>query len=712
MLLLLLALFSGTEAIAQKQLNADSLRRVVATTKVDTARAAALCELALVCRNNGEIDSAASFAEQGLALSRKLKFRRGEAMAVYQLGIISSMRGNYVDALEKLSLAAESYKSIGDKKGYAAALSGMGGQKMMTGDYPGALSYHFQSLRIKEELGDSSLVATTVANIGAVFNASNNVPQALIYFQRSLRLNLEFGKLRNAASDYYNIGNSYSGLKQDSLGMVYAAASARLSDSLGLVENLMYSYSLMARILEKQDKTEALAYYAKALGIARKLDDPRILSFLYFRFGTVYQGLGDAGKAEAYFLKSLELAERINAGENIMNAHNGLSDFYEQRGNFAKALFHHKAYVAARDSLVNEEKQKELVRQEMNFGFEKKQALAQAEAQKQDALEKAAQREKDAVAESDRKRKMIIIYAGSAVLLLVLFFLFLSQRQKSIIATQKVEVERQRDRVEEQKNIIVEKNKSITDSINYAQRIQQAILPDPAMFSKLLPDSFVLYRPKDIVSGDFYWVTEQDGVVYYATADCTGHGVPGGFMSVLGASLLNEVINEKKLAEPAEILDMMRVKIINALRQKGETGENKDGMDMALCRIDLKKRELVYSAANNPVWIISKGELRKFRPDKQPVGIGVENPSPFTQHRVALEPGDIVYTFTDGFADQFGGPKGKKFKYSQLAETLTAISHLPMEQQQSAFGQTFAGWKGELEQVDDVLVIGVKVSGF
>lgn len=256
--------------------------------------------------------------------------------------------------------------------------------------------------------------------------------------------------------------------------------------------------------------------------------------------------------------------------------------------------------------------------------------------------------------------------------------------------------------------------KDITDSINYARRIQQAILPDPQLFKTLLPDSFIFYRPKDIVSGDFYWITEQEGIVYYAAADCTGHGVPGGFMSVLGASLLNEVINEKKIREPGEILDMLRNKIIAALRQKGETGENKDGMDMVLCRFDRSKNELVFAAANNPAWLVrnSNGEkeLIEFKPDKQPVGIGVENPVRFSQQVIKLQRNDRIYIFTDGFADQFGGPKGKKFKYRQFHETLVSIGDLPMEQQGEHLEKTFEAWKGELEQVDDVLIIGLKIS--
>ena len=708
--LLAVLLLLATGPARAQNFDEDSLKRVTFYSKQDTAKARAFCELAIIYRDNGEQDSARRSGEQALGLARRSGYRKVEANALYQLGILAANRAEYVEAMENFSGAGAIFQATGDKKGYASVLSAMGGQKTLTGDLPGALDYYHQSLKIKEALGDSSVLASTLSNIGITYNALGDQQQAMIYYQRALRLNLKYGKLRHVVTNYYNMGSAYTSMHQDSLALIYAERSARMSDSLGFTEELLYAYGLMAKLeVDCGHLPEAIGYLTKTIALAEKLDDQRMLAYQYMMLGEVYEKIGDREKAKRFFIRSYEIGKSIGSMEIVKLLSMELSEFYEAQGDAVKALAYYKEHIAARDSINSSEKKQEMLRKEMNFEFDKKQALEKAATREKEALRQADQQKKDAITENDRKRKMIIIYAGSAVLLLVLFFLFLSQRQKAVIATQKVEVERQRDRVEEQKNIIVEKNKNITDSINYAQRIQQAILPDPATFRELLPDSFVLYRPKDIVSGDFYWVAEQNSVVYYATADCTGHGVPGGFMSVLGASLLNEVINEKKLTQPAEILDMMRVKIINALRQKGETGENKDGMDMVLCRIDLKKRELIFSAANNPVWLVQNGELRKFSPDKQPVGIGVENPSPFAQHVVQLAPGDLVYTFTDGYADQFGGPKGKKFKYSQLGEKITAMSSLPLQQQKDALEKILLEWKGDLEQVDDVLLIGVRV---
>lgn len=225
---------------------------------------------------------------------------------------------------------------------------------------------------------------------------------------------------------------------------------------------------------------------------------------------------------------------------------------------------------------------------------------------------------------------------------------------------------------------------------------------------------FILYRPKDIVSGDFYYAQAHKGsnaneVFYLATADCTGHGVPGAFMSMLGVSALNEAIIEKNITQPHEILADMRNSIISSLNPEDSEEEAKDGMDCVLCAYDFEQMKLNFAAANNPLWLIRNGELKEFKPDKIPVGKYGDELQPFTLQTIDLKKGDIVYTFTDGYADQFGGPKGKKFKYKHLQEKLLENHTLSLEEQKKNLGTIFENWKGDLEQVDDVLVIALKI---
>jgi phosphoserine phosphatase RsbU/P len=281
-------------------------------------------------------------------------------------------------------------------------------------------------------------------------------------------------------------------------------------------------------------------------------------------------------------------------------------------------------------------------------------------------------------------------------------------KSKELIEKEHAIVIEQKHHIESQKDQLAEINKEITDSINYARRIQSAFIPTEESFIKHFPEAFVLFRPKDIVSGDFYWLFEHNEKIFYATADCTGHGVPGGFMTMLGLSFLEEIVEIKGETRVNEILNYLRDRIVTTLKQSGNVGESKDGMDIAVCCIDRDKKLMTYSAANNSVNILRKGELIELKPDKQPCGFFHE-PRPFKLNEFALEEGDIVYTFTDGYADQFGGPNGKKFKYRKLEEMLVQNAAKPFAQQKQILLDAITDWMGkEHQQVDDILVIGLK----
>ena len=281
--------------------------------------------------------------------------------------------------------------------------------------------------------------------------------------------------------------------------------------------------------------------------------------------------------------------------------------------------------------------------------------------------------------------------------------------------------------------LIEEKNKDIMDSIYYAQKIQKAILPQEELREKILPNSFILFKPKDVVSGDFYWIAERDNKVFFTAADCTGHGVPGAFMSMVGTSLFNATVNEKGIIEPAKILDHVRAGVIKSLKQ-GEGQQSRDGMDAGLCALDTEKNILEYAGANNPLYIVRHKDgpglcdkdgqpleiipnleddstlLYEVKPNKQPVAYYTEKAGLFTNHTVQLYPNDALYLSSDGFADQFGGPKGKKFKYKVFKQLLMSIMDYPVERQHSILNQEIEDWMaGEYEQVDDICVLGVKI---
>jgi PAS domain S-box-containing protein len=269
------------------------------------------------------------------------------------------------------------------------------------------------------------------------------------------------------------------------------------------------------------------------------------------------------------------------------------------------------------------------------------------------------------------------------------------------------ELKRVETEIKKQHSIISEKNKHITDSINYAKRIQDAILPPYEAVRSMLPDSFVLYRPKDIVSGDFYWMTEKAGKLFFAVVDCTGHGVPGAFVSIIGHNGLFRSVNEFGLTKPSEILDKLNDLVEETFGQSNKTQIN-DGMDIALCSYDRKTNELEFSGANNPLYIISNGEFTEVKGDKQPIG-AFDHRKKFTNHSFKLKKDDAVYVFSDGYADQFGGVLQKKFKYNQFKNILVGLNGTAMSEQKDILNTTITNWMGDLEQVDDICVIGVKI---
>lgn len=309
-----------------------------------------------------------------------------------------------------------------------------------------------------------------------------------------------------------------------------------------------------------------------------------------------------------------------------------------------------------------------------------------------------------------------ITNGGLLILTVAIFCVFLIRGRYRLTLNEirsRLELAKSKEIIEQKHEEVVHQKQEITDSINYARSIQRSLIPSEEQFNSYFTDSLVLFKPKDIVSGDFYWIYEKNGLVFYATGDCTGHGVPGGFMTMLGLSFLNEIVEVKQVENPGLILDLMRDKIISTLRQKGNIGENKDGMDITVCCVDKHKKQLLYSSANNPLYLIRTNaqktkELLIYKADKQPCGFYHDYKS-FTCHSIDLLEGDCLYTFSDGFPDQFGGRDGKKFMHKQFKETLLNISDKSFSEQKKLLNDTLLQWQGNLEQVDDVLVIGVRI---
>ena len=379
---------------------------------------------------------------------------------------------------------------------------------------------------------------------------------------------------------------------------------------------------------------------------------------------------------------------RQKACQYLSRAYAGLNDY-------RNAYTYQAEYEAIKDSLNSSERSLNLVKSTLKYDYQ--QSALQDSVNSAVAIEKKERLVKEEKAKNDSKQRTIYFISFGLLLVLAL----------SIWAIRNgLQVKKANKIIQSQKEKVEEKNRDITDSINYASRIQNAILPPTGSFKKHLPDSFILYLPKDIVAGDFYWMEKVENTVIFAAADCTGHGVPGAMVSVVCHGALNRAVREFNLVEPAKILDKVRELVIETFDKGGE--DVRDGMDIALCSLDVSNGELQYAGANNSLYYVQDGTLSEIKANKEPIGM-YDKKSPFTNHQLSLEKGDVIYLFSDGYADQFGGEKGKKFKYKTLKNLLLQNSTEAMETQESILNEEFVKWRGEIDQVDDVCVIGVRV---
>ncbi len=372
---------------------------------------------------------------------------------------------------------------------------------------------------------------------------------------------------------------------------------------------------------------------------------------------------------------------------------------------------------------VKELEQKEKILQSKNDEINKKSVILVNQKKEIEKQNNRIQEQKKVLSKQLEQIHMqqLIMYLFLGIILLLVFLGFFIYRnykikkQANIILSQKnaeilrqnEEIKMQKEQIEAQRDEIALQKQEIMDSIRYASRIQQAVLPPLHVVKNILHENFFIFnRPRDIVSGDYYFITERKNKLIVSAADCTGHGVPGAFMSLLGISFLNEIINRTETIDAAIILNHLRHNIINALN-KGAEYQTKDGMDMVLCVFDFEAKVVEFAGANNPLYHIRNKQLTEYKGDKMPIGL-YDDLKPFTKHIIHFEQDDVFYMFSDGYADQFGGTEGKKFKYKPLKDLLISISHLPMNEQYNIVEKTHDEWKGNYFQVDDILLIGIR----
>jgi serine phosphatase RsbU (regulator of sigma subunit) len=670
----------------------DSLESFLKTAPKDTSKVNALNEIGYEYVNDAP-DKTIKYSSDALKFAEEIHYDYGIMCSHSNLGLAAYYKNNYEEALSHYAKA----KAIADKthniSKLASILNNIGLVYDDKADYTKALEYYLKALKIADSVGGNKrLLASTLNNVGLIYKNLKKYDEALAYYSRSLKIKEEIKNKKGVGSSLHNIGLVYKlkGEYDKSLEYYFKALEIRkevndLSGTAMTLNNIGSIYD------EKKEYEKAFPYYVEALKVRKDLKDNFNLCVSIFSLGENYYNRKKYAEGIACFNQALEMAKKFGAKDLMKYGYEALAKAYADQKNFTKAYENQKLLTEIKDSILNSETTKQLFEMQAKYENEKKQR--EIELLTKDSEIQALQL---------NKNRLWITVLWIAILLVIALAALLYNRFK---IKQKINLQLEHRNME-----ITQQKKEITDSINYAKRIQESILPPAETWNRILPDSFIFYRPKDIVSGDFYWIEQKNDFVCFAAVDCTGHGVPGALMSVVGFNLLTQAINEVNLLKPSEILKHLDAGVTKTLRQS-ETGKGvKDGMDLSLCTLNIKTLELQYAGAFNSLYYISKGVFSEIKADKFPIGVNLDGiVDNYTNHTIQLQKGDMVYLYSDGYADQFGGLKGKKFKYNQLKELLVSISSLPVHQQKSKIESQFDLWKGDLEQIDDVVIIGVRV---
>ena len=633
-------------------------------------------------------------------------------------------------------------KKLPEEKYYCMALYYRGNYFYRIGKFDSAIYYDNKSLIIATRINHYLTLIKGNVNLGNIYNQKSDYKKAVICFQKAEKYSIvsadTFGQISttlNLGSVFYII-NDYKQAKKKFLDAIKLSKTSNV-----YMHELSNAYNNLATVFlndTPKQSDSAMFYYQLFLKESIKLENKNSIALAYYNIAEVYRTKQEPATAYENYIKAKDLFISMEDSVSLIKVLLGMSDNYilqknnaeafkllkeglayskrfdmqsytadflkslavacYNMGNYREAYDYYRSGTTISDSLFNAENSEILYDLQTKYESNEK--------EKQNIL-LTSQNEISKKTIKQQQATTYFIILGLALTLISVFFIFRSLKQQRLV--NKV-INEQKFLVEQQKQIVEEHQKEMLDSINYAKKIQYTLLAQNDVLIKNLNDYFILFKPKDIVSGDFYWATEHSGKFYLAICDSTGHGVPGAFMSLLNMGFLSEAIKEKHILQPNEILNYVRKRLIESIGNDGQ----QDGMDAILICIDnqAEAKKITYAAANNAPIFISRNnlvsKLVELPKDKMPVGKG-EKMESFTLQSTILQKGDVLYLYTDGYADQFGGPKGKKFKYKTLNDLLLKNSAKDIHEQSELLVKEFNNWKGDLDQVDDVLIVGIKI---
>jgi tetratricopeptide (TPR) repeat protein/serine phosphatase RsbU (regulator of sigma subunit) len=683
--------------------------------------------------DQGRYAEALEAFQKALTIRERIGDQQGIADYYYNIGNIHANQGQYAEALEAYQKALTIRERIGDQQGIAGSYNNIGNIHYAQGRYTEALEAYQKALTIRERIGDQQGIADCYANISNIYISQGRYAEALEAYQKALAIFERISNPWKMAACHHNIGTIHNAQGRYAEALETFLKALAIFERIDDQEGMASSYNNIGIIHAEQGRyAKALEIFQKALAIRERIGDQEGMASSYNNIGNIHRVQGRYTKALEAFQKALPIAQSLGLQDQLDDLHLNLAQTDSalaasgQNHLWKSAYLHHRLYAAYKDSVLNEASIRKQAQLESQYEYDKKTSLLKAEQEKERALATAQLRQREA------QRNLSLLALGIALIGFVTFAILYRKirQQRDLIQKQSDEIQQKNFALEQynaelkstnqaleesnriiqhQAETLLEKNEEILDSIRYAERIQRAILPSAEKWQRLLPQSFLLYKPRDIVAGDFYWLEETERYIFLGVADATGHGVPGAFVSIVCANALHKAVLEEGLESPAEILWRVREVVVSQLTQAGE--KVKDGMDIGLIRFAKEDRSrAVFAGANRPLWIVSAEGLLEVAGTRQPIGY-VEEPKPFEEVELMLgsRAPAMVYAFTDGIVDQMGGPKGRKLLPKGLREWLSGLWNQPVAKQAERLVALFETWRGEHHQMDDVTIVGVWV---
>ena len=699
-----------------------------------------LDNLGLIYYYQDNYDSAFIFYHKSIERKKSHGKDASLAKTFNNLGMVYQATGNFDKALTFYKKALGIDKKLDIKEGMAKCFNNIGLIYYYKGEYDEALKYYFKSLKIKEKLNEKKGISVCFNNIGLIHYFSENWDKAIDYYKKSLEIKKKIGDKKGVAVCYNNIGNIHIQKKQHNQAIIYYQKSLEIKKEIGDKKGISESYNNIGLVNNyKGDYKKSIHYLKKALEIKSTMGDKNGIAIAFENIADIYIKIASKSSnndtINTYYKKAidaankgLEISNEIGALATKKILFQKLSKAYQGIEDHLNALKYYKLYKNANDSIFSIKKMEQLQKIEAQYQVKKK----QQEIEKQELL---IQKKNAEAKRQNIQRNALVV--GFVLVLILIVILYHNYRQKkkiaAIIQNKNESLEAANNKITEQNKKVVSIHNKLTNSIDYARRIQKTMLPENIYLDKHFPEYFIYYKPHSVVSGDFYWAAKLGNKLVFTVADSTGHGVPGAFMSVLGISQLNEIVSKNTIDEADKILNELRKNVIFSLKQKDTDSGQRDGIDMSLCVLDTQTLKLEFAGADNPLYIVRQntiikgldhhkmGELNKCRflknethtlheikGDLMPISIYDQMDS-FIKHEIQLLKGDILYISTDGYADQFDRNNHIKFKKRPFKKLLLSMANKTMKEQFSILDKTFHQWKGENEQTDDICIWGIRI---